>query len=59
MKAKLRTLIVVVTSALIAQLAVTSSAEAASRKTAIHKKHHKHTFRDLPPDDTVGSLHTR
>ena len=63
MKARLRTLIVVVTSALTAQLAVTSTAEAATKKTANHKKHHKqhhkHTFRDLPPNDPVGSLHTR
>ena len=59
MKARLRTLIVVVMSALTAQLAVTSSVEAASRKNAIHKKHHKHTFRDLPANGAVGSLHTR
>jgi hypothetical protein len=59
MKARLRTLIVVVASGLTAQLAVTSTAEAASKKTAIHKKHHKHTLRDLPSKDPVGSLHTR
>ena len=59
MKARLRTLIVVVTSALTAQLAATSTAEAATKKTAIHKKHHKHTFRDLPANGAVGSLHTR
>jgi len=59
MKARLRTVIVVVTSALTAQLAVTSTAEAATRKTAIHKKHHKRTFRDLPSSDHIGSLHTR
>jgi len=59
MKARLRNLIVAVTSALTAQLAVTSTAEAATKKTAIHKKHHKHTFRDLPSNDPVGSLHTR
>jgi hypothetical protein len=58
MKARLRTLIVVVMSAVTAQLAFTSTAEAA-KKTAIHKKHHKHTFRDLPSNDPVGSLHTR
>jgi hypothetical protein len=55
MKARLRTHIVVVTTALTAQLAVTSTAEAAIKKTAIHK----HTFRDLPSNDLVGSLHTR
>jgi hypothetical protein len=59
MKARLRTLVVVVMSALTAQLAVVSTVEAATRKPAIHKKHHKHTLRDLPPDDPVGSLHTR
>ncbi len=59
MKAKVRALIVVVASALLAQLAVSSTAEAAGRKSARHQKHHKHTIRELPPDDAIGPLRTR
>jgi hypothetical protein len=57
-KTGLRTLIVVVASALTAQLASLQPAEAATKKTTIHKKHHKHTFRDLPANDPAGSLRT-
>ena len=43
MKRRLLTLIVAVASALTVQMALTSTAEAANKKsTAHHKKHHKH-----------------
>ena len=59
MKTKLLTLIVAVASALTAQLLFNSPAEAATKKTTTHKKYHKHPFRDLPSNDTAGSLRTR